>query len=109
MSAYCGQWEPSDIEHTGHVKAMGEEIRGIGNQDNETALNLGEAPDIGELQEQGGTNADNDANHQATKEDEQEDSGSFEKAKNPMALPRGVLLILLRRLKDDNGNGIVQH
>ena len=87
---------------------MREKVGGVGNQEDEAALDLGEASDVGKLEQQGRPNANNDANEQTAKEDEQEDAAPLEEAEEPVAaaLP---LVVLLRRLKDDDGNGVVEN
>lgn len=86
---------------------MRKEICSVGNQDNQTALNLGKASDVCKLEEQSGTHANDHANKHTTKEDEQENANSFKEADESIVASL-ALVVLLRRLENDNGNGIVE-
>jgi uncharacterized protein (UPF0218 family) len=63
---------------TGHVDGIREEVACIGDENNETALDLGEAPDQGILEQKTRANANNQANHQTAEEDQQEDTDTLE-------------------------------
>lgn len=89
------------------MQALREEVRRISDQDNETALNLREAPDIRKLQQQSRSHTDDNANQQTAKEDDQEDADTLEETQDAVATSI-ALVVLLRRLEDDNGNGVVE-
>jgi hypothetical protein len=88
------------------VDSIGKEIRQVGNENDKTTLRLGKASDICELESQGSGDADHDSDEQASKEDAEEDTNSFEQAEYTERL--GAILVLLCGLEQDNGNGIVQ-
>lgn len=87
--------------------AVGEEVGGVGYEDDEAALNLGQPSQVCELEEESGAGADNDTDEQASEEDEQEDAGTLEEAEEAVATGL-ALVVLLGRLEDDNGNGVVE-
>ncbi len=89
------------------MNAVGEKVCSIGNQNNDTALRLGEAADIGKLEEQGGADTSNDTNQQGTKKDQQEDASTFKEAEYSVAGSL-ALFVSLRRLENDNGDGVVE-
>lgn len=86
---------------------MGEKVGGVGNEDNQTALNLGEPAEVSELQQQRSSHAHQETNEHTAEEDEQKDAGTLEEA-DKAEIAGFALVILLRRLEDDDGNGIVQ-
>ncbi len=89
------------------MNTVREEVCSIGDQNNDTALCLGEAADVGKLEEQGGADASNDTNQQGTKENQQEDASTFEEADYSMADSLS-LFVSLRRLENDNSDGVVE-
>lgn len=87
---------------------MRKEVRGVCNQHDQAALNLGEPPDVCELQQQRSSHTHDDTNHQATEKDEQEDTRGLDEADETVASGIG-LLVLLGSLEDDNGDGIIEN
>lgn len=85
---------------------MRKKVRRIRDEDNEAALDLGQPSQVGKLEEKRCSDADDDANEQAAEEDEQEDAGALEEAEDAIAAGL-ALVVLLRRLENDNGNGVV--
>lgn len=51
---------PNQLPLTRHVDGIGHEVGQVCREDDQTALRLGEAPDIGELEHQRDGNADRD-------------------------------------------------
>lgn len=86
---------------------MREEVSSVCDQDNQTAFNLWEPPDIGEFQEESRGHTHNDADKHTAEEDEQEDAGTLEKAEEAI-ITRFALIVLLRSLEDDNSDSIVE-
>ena len=89
------------------MDAMGEEVGGVGDENNKTAFDLGEPPDVSKLEKQRSSHAHDHSDEQTPEEDDQKDAHTLEETKQAVAAGFATL-ILLRRLKDNNGNGVVQ-
>lgn len=89
------------------MDGVGEEVRKVCDENDQTGLSLGIASNVGELQRQRGDNADHDANEQTSEEDTKEDAKRLEQACNAQSLC--AVLVLLCRLEQDNGNGVVEN
>ena len=92
---------------TRHLQTVGKEVGCVGDEDDEAALDLREPPHVRKLQQQGRSHTDDNANHQAAEENDQEDADTLEEAKDAVGT-RVTLVVLLRRLEDDNGDGVVE-
>lgn len=88
------------------MDSVREEVSGIRNENHKTALDLREPTNVGELEQKCGRNTYHDADQQAAEEDEEENSRGLDEADEAVA--HVGLLVFLRRLENDNGNGIVQ-
>ena len=84
-------------------------VAGVSDEQDKTALNLRKPSDHGILEEQTGTNADDETNDQTTKEYEQEDPDRLEQADDGQVAFRCAFPILLSGLKQHNGNSIVKY
>lgn len=89
------------------MTSLREEVAGISNQHNQTALNLWVTSNIGELQNESSTNANHHTNQQTAKEDEQENADTLKEVDKPVGLLR-LGFVLLSSLEDDNGDGIIE-
>lgn len=90
------------------MKAVREEVSGVGDQDNQTTLNLGNTAKVGKLKQQSSAHANNEADEHAAEEDEQKDSCTFEEA-DDAKISSLALLVLLRSFENDNGNSIIEN
>lgn len=95
------------LPRTRQVSAIGEEVGGIGNENNEAALNLRVSSEVGHLEEEGRHNTDEDTDDQAAEEDDEEDAETLEETDE--AHPGGVGLVLLSSFEYDNGDGVIQN
>jgi hypothetical protein len=57
---------------TRHLDAIGEEVAGICDENDEAALNLGRSSDVGEFEAEGRNNSNDNSNDQASEEYKQE-------------------------------------
>ena len=97
--------QPRQRKRTRHVAAVGKEVRRIGDQQDKGTLDAGEAAHVGVLEQQGGADADRDADQQADGEDQEEDADALEQAAD------GGLagaMELLGGLEHDDGDGVVE-
>lgn len=94
------------LRRTRHANSVREEVREVRNKNDETALDLREAPNIRKLEHQRRANAHQDPDEQAAKEDAKEDANSLEQTQD--AERHGRVLVLLGRLEQHNGDGVVQ-
>lgn len=86
---------------------MREEVSGVGDQDNQTTLNLGNTAKVGKFEQQSSANANNEANKHAAEEDEQKDSRAFKEA-DDAEISSLALLVLLRSFENDDGDGVIE-
>lgn len=87
---------------------MGEEVCRVWDEEDKTAFDLGCTADVGELEEESCTDSNDNANQQTTKENQQEDTSGFKEAEDTSALVSGIV-VALRSLENDNGNGVVEN
>lgn len=92
---------------TRQVHAIGEKVTGVGNENDQAALDLRHAPHQGILETQRGSNSNHNADEHTAKENQQEEPASLKEVQEGQR-PRLTLGIFLRRLKQDNRNGIIQ-
>lgn len=91
---------------TGHMNSVGEEVCEVGNQDDQTGFCLGVASDVCELERERCDNANHDTNEQTSEEDAKENAKSLKQARDAQCL--SAVLVLLRGLEKDDGNGVVE-
>jgi hypothetical protein len=96
------------IQLTGHVDRIREEVACIGNENDKTTLDLGEAPDQGILEQKTRANANNQTNHQTAEEDQQENTDTLEQTQDGQMTLGGALSVFLSSLEQDNGDGVVE-
>ena len=88
------------------MNGIGEEVGQVSDENDETALGLGEAPYVSELERQRCADANHDADEKASKEDAKEDSHSFKQAQDTKCLCS--IFVLLGGFEQDDGDGIIQ-
>jgi hypothetical protein len=96
------------MQLTRHMDSVRKEVARIGDQNDEAALDLGETPDQGILEQKTRADANNQANHQTAKEDEQENTNTLKQTQDSEMTLGGALPVLLSSLEQDNGNGVVE-
>lgn len=92
---------------TRQVHAIGEEVAGIGDEDDQAALDLRHASHQSVLQTQRSSDTHDHTNQHATKENEQEEPNSFEEVQEGQRASL-TLRVFLCRLKQHDSNGIVE-
>lgn len=97
------------------MNRVGKKVACVCNQKDDAALNLRKATNVGVFEKQRGANADDEANDQAGEEDEDEDTKTLDQGDNVQRTARDVFvvdrlagLVPLRRLKQHNGDGVVE-
>lgn len=93
---------------TAHVDSIGKKVRCIGNEDDETALNLGHTAYVGEFEQQTRRHPDDNPNDQAAKEHKQENANTFEKTQHGQLAGDGTLAVFLCGLKKNDGDGVIE-
>ena len=89
------------------MDAVCEKVSGVRNEHHQTALNLGVLANVRILEQQRSARPDKNANQQTPKEHEAEDAYALQEAEESHVRLL-ALLVPLRRLKDDNRDGIVE-
>lgn len=93
---------------TRHVDSVRKEVARICDENNETALNLGEAPDKSVLEQQTRADADDQPNHQTAKEDKQEDTDTLKETQDGQMTFGSTLPVLLSSLEENNSDSVVE-
>jgi hypothetical protein len=87
------------MQLTRHMDSVRKEVARIGDQNDEAALDLGETPDQGILEQKTRADANNQANHQTAKEDQQENADTLEQTQDGQMTLSGTLSVLLSSLE----------
>lgn len=90
------------------MDSVGQEVAGISDQEDQTALDLRIPAHMRELEHQTRRNANNQPHRQAAKEDKQEHPNTLKKTQDTKRALIRAGLVLLRRLKQHDGDGVVQ-
>jgi hypothetical protein len=93
---------------TTHVNGIGEKVRCVCDQNDQATLNLGISSDVCKLQQQARSQTEDDTNHQAAKENQQEDADRFKQAQDCQFSCRLSCFVFLCRLEENDRNCVVQ-